>query len=325
MDIDAVFNSFEKKKIAVIGDIMLDRYIFGHVSRISPEYPVPVVDVSHETLRLGGAANVAVNIHAMGASTILLGIIGMDDNARVLVDLMRNNGLSPEHLFHAPERPTTCKTRILSQNHHIARVDYESRDEATEAAENFIDKHIKESVGSLDAIILQDYNKGTLTPGLIKKIITSASAQAVPVFVDPKLKNFFSYSGCTVFKPNLSETASSLGITLKNTDKDIEHACIQLMEKMHCRHLIVTRSEKGLTICNDRFTHIPASSLEVADVSGAGDTVIGMLALGFATGLDIETSAEIANVAAGTVCQEVGAVPADSEKLLRACREHFDK
>lgn len=323
MDIEAVFSSFKKKKIAVIGDIMLDRYIFGHVSRISPEYPVPVVDVSHEILRLGGAANVAVNIHAMGADTVLLGIIGSDDNARTLTDLMRNHGLCPEHLFHDPERPTTCKTRILSQNHHIARVDYESRDEATEAAENFVDKHLKESIGSLDAIILQDYNKGALTPGLIKKIIDSASSEAVPVFVDPKLKSFFSYNGCTVFKPNLSEIASSLGIAMKNTDEDIERACTQLMKKMHCRHLVVTRSEKGLTICNDRFTHIPASSLEVADVSGAGDTVIGMLALGFAAGLDIETSAEIANLAAGTVCQEVGAAPVNPEKLFKACCEHF--
>ena len=325
MNIDALFNAFKKKRIAVIGDIMLDRYIFGHVSRISPEYPVPVVDVSHETLRLGGAANVAVNIHAMGAQTILLGIIGRDDNARALIDLMRYHGLSTKHLFHDPERPTTCKTRILSQNHHIARVDYERRDDASEPAESFIDKHLRESIDSLDAIVLQDYNKGMLTPVLINKIITLASSHAVPVLVDPKLKGFFSYRECTVFKPNLAEIASSLGITLKNTDNDIEHACKKLMEKMKCQHLVVTRSEKGLTICNDRFTHIPASSLEVADVSGAGDTVIGILSLGFATGLDIETSAEIANLAAGTVCQEVGAVPVNPEKLLKACRGHFDK
>lgn len=323
MDIEALFKSFNKKKIAVIGDIMLDRYIFGHVSRISPEYPVPVVDVSHETLRLGGAANVAVNIHAMGADTVLLGVAGSDDNARTLTELMLSHGLSPDHIFHDRQRPTTCKTRILSQNHHIARVDYESRNDVTEAAENFVVKHLNESIGSLDAIIIQDYNKGLLTPGLIGKIIASASSKTVPVFVDPKLKSFFSYSGCTVFKPNHSEIASSLGITLNNTDEEIEHACVQLMKKMQCRHLVVTRSEKGLTIYNDHFTHIPASSLEVADVSGAGDTVIGILALGYAAGLDIERSAELANLAAGTVCQEVGAAPVNSEKLFKACCEHF--
>ncbi len=323
MDIDTLFKRFQSKKIAIIGDIMLDKYIFGHVSRISPEYPVPVVDVSHETLRLGGAANVAVNINAMGAGTMLFGIIGRDENARTLMNLIHEYGLSSEHLFHDPDRPTTCKTRILSQNHHIARVDYESRDAIAETAERFIDEHLKATIDSLDAIILQDYNKGALTPTLIKRVITLAASKKVPVFVDPKLNDFFSYNGCTVFKPNLSEVASSLGIVLKNTDSDIEHACNKLMEKMQCRHLVVTRSEKGLTIHNDRFTHIPASSLDVADVSGAGDTVIGILALGFAAGLDIETSAEIANLAAGTVCQEVGAVPVNPEKLLNACSKHF--
>ena len=323
MDIDALFNSFRKKRIAVIGDIMLDKYIFGHVSRVSPEYPVPVVDVSHETLRLGGAANVAANIHAMGTATMLLGVIGQDDNADALKRLMCKHGLSSEHLFHDPERPTTCKTRILSQNHHITRVDYESRKAVSEQAENFIEEHLGETVTELDAIVLQDYNKGVLTPGLTNRIITLASSRKVPVFVDPKLESFFSYNGCTVFKPNLTETASSLGLALNNTDSDLEHACMKLKETLHCEHLVVTRSEKGLTIFNDRFTHIPAASLDVADVSGAGDTVIGLLALGFAAGLDIETCAQVANLAAGTVCQEVGAVPVNPEKLLKACREHF--
>lgn len=324
MNIDALFKSFENKRIAVIGDIMLDRYIFGHVSRISPEYPVPVVDVSNETMRLGGAANVGVNIHAMGADTTLFGVTGQDGNAEALMELVEKHGLSTEHLFSDPDRPTTCKTRILSQNHHIARVDYESRKAISGTAESFIEKHLRETTGSLDALVLQDYNKGVLTPALVNRIIMLASSHAVPVFVDPKSEGFFNYSGCTVFKPNLTEIASSLGIALKNMDSDIEHACLMLKEKLRCEHLVVTRSEKGLTVCNDRFTHIPAASLDVADVSGAGDTVIGILSLGFAAGLDIETSAKIANLAAGTVCQEVGAVPVNPEKLLRVCREHFN-
>ena len=323
MDIDALFESFKEKKIAVVGDIMLDKYIFGHVSRVSPEYPVPVVDVSHETLRLGGAANVAVNIRAMGTATVLFGVTGQDDNAEALKNLMHEHGLSSEHLFHDPQRQTTCKTRILSQSHHITRVDYESRKAVSEQAENFMEEHLGEVVADLDAIILQDYNKGVLTPDLISRVIALASSRNVPVFVDPKLESFFNYSGCTVFKPNLTETASSLGITLHNTDSDIEHACMKLKEKLRCEHLVVTRSEKGLTIYNSRFTHIPAASLDVADVSGAGDTVIGILALGFAAGLDIETCAQVANIAAGTVCQEVGAVPVNPAKLLKACREHF--
>lgn len=323
MNIDILFNSFRKKKIAVVGDIMLDKYIFGHVSRISPEYPVPVVDVTHETLRLGGAANVAINVHAMGASTMLLGITGRDDNAEALKRLMHKHGLESPHLFQDPSRPTTCKTRILSQNHHIARVDNESREAIPEAAENFIEEQLREAIDELDGVVLQDYNKGVLTPSLIERIISLASSHEVPVFVDPKLESFFSYKGCTVFKPNLAETASSLGITLKNTDRDIEDACKKLKEVLQCEHLVITRSEKGLTTYNERFTHIPAASLDVADVSGAGDTVIGILSLGVASGLDIETSAQMANLAAGTVCQEVGAVPVNPEKLRKACVSHF--
>lgn len=325
MDIEALLPSFRKKRIAVIGDIMLDKYIFGHVSRISPEYPVPVVDVSAETARLGGAANVAANIQAMGANAILFGVTGRDDNAETLKKLLQKQNLSSQHLFQDEERQTTCKTRILSQNHHITRVDYESRTPLSTRAETFIREKLDEILRDLDAIAIQDYNKGVLTPPLIEHIISSAAQAGLPVLVDPKRESFFSYTGCTVFKPNLAEIASSLGITVKNTDSDIEEACRKLGQSLRCEHLVVTRSEQGLTICNDRFTHIPATSLDVVDVSGAGDTVIAMLALGFAAGLDIETSAKVANLAAGTVCKEVGAVPVNPEKLLTACQEYFGR
>ena len=171
--------------------------------------------------------------------------------------------------------------------------------------------------------MLEDYNKGLLGARLIQDIITSARMHHVPVLVDPKLQNFFAYKGCTVFKPNLSEMAASLGIVLHNNDDEIEAACRLLQEKLEAETIIVTRSDKGMTIYNGSFTHIEATSLEVADVSGAGDTVIGMLALGAATGIDIVTNATIANVAAGTVCQEVGAVPVKYEKLLKAYQEHL--
>jgi len=321
--LDKLFDSFRHIRIAVIGDIMLDRYIFGHVSRISPEYPVPVVDVTRETVRLGGAANVAVNIRSAGAEALLIGVTGNDDNSRSLRELLDSRGLTSEHLYSDPLRPTTCKTRILSQNHHIARVDYEKRDPIPAEAAAFISERLSALIGSLDAVVLQDYNKGVLTPPLIEAIIEKASAFGVPVLVDPKQESFFSYSGCTVFKPNLSEIARALGTVLKNNDRDIEAACLELKGKLDCEHLVLTRSEKGLTVCNDRFTHIPATSLEVADVSGAGDTVIGILALGIAAGLDVETSSRIANLAAATVCQEVGAAPVDRNRLYAACRDHL--
>jgi rfaE bifunctional protein kinase chain/domain len=321
--IERIFRSFKNKKIAVIGDVMIDKYIFGHVSRISPEYPVPVVDVTSESSRLGGAANVAVNIHSLGAETLLIGVIGDDAESRNLANLMWEHGLDPGMLVADSTRPTTCKTRILSQNHHITRVDYESRKPVDAGLEQQLLGMFMEIAESVDAVVLEDYNKGVLTPSLIASVIALCRDHDRPVLVDPKLKGFFSYGGSTVFKPNLSELAASLGVPVANTDTDVEEACLMLLEKLYVESLVVTRSEKGMTVYDGSFTHIPALSLDVADVSGAGDTVIGTLALGLASGLDLVTSTRIANLAANTVCQEVGAVPVRPDKLLNACLAHL--
>jgi rfaE bifunctional protein kinase chain/domain len=318
-----ILHSFHSKRIAVIGDIMLDKYIFGHVSRISPEYPVPVVVVTHEDYRLGGAANVALNTLSLGANTILIGVTGADNNRELLLDLFRRHGLANEGLISDPSRPTTCKTRILSQNHHITRVDFESRKEIDAEIERAILNSLEAVLDSIDAVVLEDYNKGLLTEQLIQQIITSAKKRKVPILVDPKLHNFFAYKGCTVFKPNLSEMGASLGLVIHNNDHDVEQACLLLHEKLEAETIIVTRSDKGMTIYNGTFTHIEATSLDVADVSGAGDTVIGILALGAAAGIDIVTNATLANLAAGTVCQEVGAVPVRPDKLLKAYQEYL--
>lgn len=315
--------SFCSKRIAIIGDIMLDKYIFGHVSRISPEYPVPVVDVTHEDYRLGGAANVALNTLSLGAETILIGITGADNNREILLDLFQKYGLATNGLICDPSRPTTCKTRILSQNHHITRVDFESRKEIDSVIEQEVFNSFEAVLDSIDAVVLEDYNKGVLSEQLIQRIITSAKMRSVPVLVDPKLHNFFAYKGCSVFKPNLSEMGASLGLIIHNNDNDVEQACLLLHKKLEAETIIVTRSDRGMTIYNGTFTHIDATSLDVADVSGAGDTVIGILALGAAAGLDIVTNATIANLAAGTVCQEVGAVPVKPDKLLKAYQEYL--
>ncbi len=321
--IEKLFDSFRQQKIAVIGDVMIDKYIFGHVSRISPEYPVPVVDVTHESSRLGGAANVALNIHALGAETFLIGVTGKDQGREALIGLMNEKGLESGLLVADPSRPTTCKTRILSQNHHITRVDYESRQPLDEATEARLLDLFREVAGTLGAVVFEDYNKGVLTESLIAAVTAICRELRIPVLVDPKLKGFFSYQGCSVFKPNLSELAASLGVVLHNTDKEVEEGCLLLRERLDAESFVVTRSEKGMTIYDGTFTHIPATSLEVSDVSGAGDTVIGMLALGKAAGLDLVTSTKIANLAAGTVCQEVGAVPVKRERLLSVCRDHL--
>ncbi|NTW69150.1 MAG: D-glycero-beta-D-manno-heptose-7-phosphate kinase [Chlorobiaceae bacterium] len=321
--IETLLHSFRSKRIAVIGDIMLDNYIFGHVSRISPEYPVPVVDVTHEDHRLGGAANVALNTLSLGAETMLFGVTGADSNREILLQLFRDRGLSADGLISDPSRPTTSKTRILSQNHHITRVDRESRQEISSITEQALLDSLDCVISSLDAIVLEDYNKGLLTERLIRSIIAKAEKHNIPLLVDPKLLNFFAYRGCTIFKPNLSEMAASLGIAVHNNEAEVENACLMLREKLQVETIVVTRSEKGMTIYNGSFTHIGATSMEVADVSGAGDTVIGMLALGAASGIDIITNATIANLAAGTVCQEVGAVPVKPDKLMRAYQEHL--
>ncbi|NTU58214.1 MAG: D-glycero-beta-D-manno-heptose-7-phosphate kinase [Chlorobiaceae bacterium] len=321
--IEQLFQKFRKQKIAVVGDVMLDKYIFGHVSRISPEYPVPVVDVTHESNRLGGAANVALNTHALGAETLLFGVTGNDSGRDSLESLMREHGLESGMLVTDSSRPTTCKTRILSQNHHITRVDYESREPLDATTEAKLLAMFSEVAGTLDAVVFEDYNKGVLTESLIASITGICRKLGIPVLVDPKLKGFFTYGGCTIFKPNLSELAASLGIVLRNNDREVEEACLKLREKLETDSIVVTRSEKGITVYNGSFTHIPATSLDVADVSGAGDTVIGIIALGIAAGLDLVTSTKIANLAAGTVCQEVGAVPVRPEKLFSACLAHL--
>lgn len=321
--IEQIFRSFKEKKIAVIGDVMIDKYIFGHVSRISPEYPVPVVDVNRESSRLGGAANVAVNIHSLGAKALLIGVTGDDAERRNLASLMTEHGLNPAMLAADSTRPTTCKTRILSQNHHITRVDYESRTPVDAELEKRLLGMFMEIANAVDAVVLEDYNKGVLTPSLIASLIAACRERNKPVLVDPKIKGFFSYGGCSVFKPNLSELAASLGIPVANDDREVEQACLLLGEKLDVESLVVTRSEKGMTVYDGSFTHIPALSLDVADVSGAGDTVIGTLALGLASGLNLVTSTRIANLAANTVCQEVGAVPVRPDKLLSACLAHL--
>uniref|UniRef100_Q3ASF3 RfaE bifunctional protein, domain I n=1 Tax=Chlorobium chlorochromatii (strain CaD3) TaxID=340177 RepID=Q3ASF3_CHLCH len=322
-EFEALLALFQGKRIAVVGDIMLDAYIFGHVSRISPEYPVPVVDVTREEHRLGGAANVAQNTRAMGAETILFGVTGNDRNRDTLVELFKQQGLTTNALICDPSRPTTCKTRILSQNHHITRVDFESRQEVSADIEAQIVHTFESMIASLDAVVLEDYNKGMLTAHLIERIIAISRKHKVPVLVDPKHRNFFAYKGCTIFKPNLSEMATSLGIAIPNCNAEVEAACKILRDKLEAETIVVTRSEQGMSIYNGNFTHIAASSLDVADVSGAGDTVIGMLALGAAAGMDIVTNTSLANLAAGTVCQEVGAVPVKSEKLLKAYRDYL--
>lgn len=326
-----LFDSFAKKRIAVIGDVMLDKYIFGSVSRISPEAPVPVIDVAHEDVRLGGAANVATNIHALGASALLFGVVGSDDAAQQLSAEMTAQGLSPAYLIADSKRPTTTKMRVIAQNHHIVRIDSEMKTGISHDTELRLLAGIKQEIDALDGIVLEDYNKGVLTKSLIKSIVALAKRKRIPVTVDPKHDNFFEYQRCTVFKPNLKEVSDALGRKFSNTDEDAVEACAKLQSRIKADHILLTRSEKGATLFTappsprggGKAVHIPSVALEVADVSGAGDTVIAVLTLGLTAGLNAHKAAELANFAAGIVCGEVGAVAIERDPFFKYCLENF--
>jgi rfaE bifunctional protein kinase chain/domain len=319
-----IFRSFSQQRIAVLGDVMLDRYIFGTVSRISPEAPVPVVDVSSISYRLGGAANVAMNVHALGAHALLFGVIGRDDDGSLLVSEMHAENFSTEFLIVDHTRPTTCKTRVIAQNHHIVRIDSETRQPISREIEDRLYESFSAHIHNLDAVIFEDYNKGVLTPSLISRVIALARRHHLPVTVDPKRDNFFAYQRCTLFKPNLKETSDALGEKFANTDEDSSRACALLRHRLKSDYILLTRSEKGATVYNGEAVHIPSVALEVADVSGAGDTVIAVATMGLAAGLDIFAAARMANFAAGLVCAEVGAVAVNRQKLFDFCKKHLN-
>lgn len=321
--LEKLFNTFKQQTIAVIGDVMLDKYIFGHVSRISPEAPVPVIDVLEESFRLGGAANVAMNIHSLSGNALLFGVCGEDEDSKRLIREMEAQGFSPDSLIKIKGRPTTCKTRVIAHNHHIVRIDSETREQISSETENRLIENLQSKISDISAIIFEDYNKGVLTASLIKRVTELSIKHNIPVLVDPKKNFFFDYQNCTVFKPNLKEISEALGHSFRNTDEDIELACKMLGEKIRTRYIVLTRGEKGISVFNETLTHLPSVALEVADVSGAGDTVIAVLTLGLASGLDIVDAARVANFAAGLVCAEVGAVSVDRDKLFSYCMEHF--
>ncbi len=318
--------NFSKVKIAVIGDLMLDRYVFGEVNRMSPEAPVPVLDFVREETRLGGAANVANNIKALGANVILFGIIGNHSgNNDLFYDLCGEKGLLEEDMSGVVEdmsRTTTVKVRYISSSHHL-RVDYENKQPISTEIEDTLYARLEEQISSLQGIILEDYNKGVLTESLIKRVIALAKAHNVPTFVDPKYDNFLEYQGVTLFKPNLKEMQDAMKIKVK-TDAEINAAGFALLDQLGAENVLLTLSEKGMRLferhAKEPFA-IPTMARQVADVSGAGDTVIGTLAVAKASGASMREAAVMANHAAGLVVEELGIIPIYKDQLFVALRE----
>jgi D-glycero-beta-D-manno-heptose-7-phosphate kinase len=325
IDFEKLFHQFAQLKVAVIGDVMLDTYWWGKVDRISPEAPVPVVAVSKKEQRIGGAGNVALNLQSLGATVSVLSVLGKDDDGEQLKALLQDNNISTKYLVYSQQRITTNKIRIISRNQHMMRLDAEiihdidkpDEDQLLKAVENYI------TAVSPDIIILEDYNKGVLTQNVIAKIITLCQQHNILTTVDPKRKNFFAYKGVDIFKPNLKEVKERLNLLTDEVNlsslKDIH---LQLQEKLQHKISFITLSEKGV-FYNDATdaSIIPTHIRSIADVSGAGDTVIAVASLVYAATKNVALMADIANVAGGLVCEEVGTVAIDKTKLLEECKK----
>ena len=296
---------------------MLDSYIWGSVDRISPEAPVPVVSVKKRDYRLGGAGNVVVNVHALGATPILCALVGNDDAAVKLRSCLKNSAIREDGLVVSNARPTTEKIRVIASNQHVVRVDEETDRIASQEEEKQIIETALKLVEECNAVIFQDYDKGTLTAGVISAVVDLARKRGIPTVVDPKRRNFLAYEGVTLFKPNLKELREGLKMDVSNL-KDVATAVEQLKAKLKAEGVMATLSEKGVYIdYKDQKIQIPAHHREIADVSGAGDTVVSIAAACVALGLDAKLVAGLSNLGGGLVCQHVGVVPISKEELLR--------
>lgn len=322
-----LFNSFNEKKIMIVGDMMLDIYMNGKVERISPEAPVPIVSVTKTFSRLGGAANVAQNLKALGAEPILCSITGQDEKSNDLLSLMHEHNMNTSGIVRSNERITTTKVRIIGNNAQMLRVDTEDTFDLTEKEYDLLLIKINEIIDKeeIDGIILQDYNKGVLTEKLIKEVISIANKKDIPIGVDPKKKNFLAYQNATFFKPNLKELKEGIGISTKdNSIEDIINAVDALHSKLNCRYIMTTLSERGVLIKDyesNTVHHIPAHLRKIADVSGAGDTVLSVAMLCLVCKQDAYNIALLSNLAGGLVCEELGAVPINKERLFEESKK----
>lgn len=319
--IEALFNRFKDLNILIIGDVMMDAYLWGKVDRISPEAPVPIVSVYKKESRLGGAANVALNIKALAARPIICAIIGDDAEGEEFLSLLDQENIKADGIVKIANRQTTVKTRVIGHNQQILRIDAETEVEITGKETELVLEKITRILhqNTIHAIIFEDYDKGLITQFLIDKVIKVAKEKNIPVVVDPKKRNFLSYKGVDVFKPNLKELKEGLKIEFDPKNPvSLKEAVSTLKEKISAKSILLTLSELGVYVMNnERENLISAHIRTVADVSGAGDTVIGVVATCIAAGADVFTAAQLGNLAGGLVCEKVGVVPVDVNLLLK--------
>jgi rfaE bifunctional protein kinase chain/domain len=315
-----LFKKFKDTGILIIGDLMIDQYIWGQVKRISPEAPVPVVEISDENLTMGGAANVARNITSLGGKVFMAGIIGDDDNGNILSCMLADEGINTDGIIIDEKRPTTVKTRVIAHNQQVVRFDRETKSKIGSTLTSSILKYVKECLPHIKGIIISDYCKGVITKSLIKEIVKLAGPKRF-IAADPKVGHFNYYKGLSIITPNLNEASFGSGVDIVD-DKTLLEAGKALMEKLKCKAVLITRGDHGMTLFekNKKAFHIPTFAREVYDVTGAGDTVIATLTLCRSAGLTLRDSAIYANHAAGAVVGEVGttvATPEDIKKSLK--------
>ncbi|HTR29617.1 MAG TPA: PfkB family carbohydrate kinase [Puia sp.] len=324
-DFSQLFARFGQIKAAVIGDVMLDTYLWGHVERISPEAPVPVVALDRREHRIGGAGNVALNLASLGARVSSFSVIGKDADGEVLELLLAEKGIDTSGHLKSASRITTNKARVIGRNQQMMRLDSETTRELGAAEEAELLDRIKQYIEreKPHLIIFEDYNKGVLTDRVIRETVSICRARGIITAVDPKRRNFFSYEGVTIFKPNLKEVREGLHSGIEEVELTaLELAHGQLAERLKHEISFITLSEKGVFYCDGRQAAIIPSHLRnIADVSGAGDTVIAVASLVFAATRDVALMAGMANIAGGLVCEEVGTVAISRERLLAECGE----
>ena len=325
---DIFASELANQRILVVGDVMIDSYLWGNVTRISPEAPVPIVSITRKEKRLGGAANVAFNIASLNATPIICSVLGNDDNAKDFLRIMYDHDMDKRGIVSSEGRMTTVKSRIIGNNMHIVRVDEETTATLTAHDEEQLIDRVECIVKRtpVNAIIFQDYDKGCITPNIIDRIINMARRRKIITTVDPKRRNFSYFHDVSLFKPNLKELKEGLNIDIDESSAiamqhDLDKAAQLLHDRQNIEVVLITLSNKGVYACDFRSGHpqsfiLPAQERSIADVSGAGDTVISVATLAMTMGLDLEEVVRYANLAGGIVCEQVGVVPIDKKRLL---------
>lgn len=316
-------------KILIVGDVMIDSYMWGSVTRISPEAPVPVVAIDHREQRLGGAANVALNIESLGAKPYICSVLGNDDASKNFLNIMYQHDMDKRGILNSDDRITTVKSRVIGNNMHIVRVDEETTRPLSALDEEELIARVERIVKMMhvDAIIFQDYDKGCITPHVIDAVTELALRKHIVTTVDPKHRNFKCYHDITLFKPNLKELKEGLNVDIDDSEPqamqlDLDKAAIMLHEQQHMQIVFITLSDKGIYACDFRGKEpssilLPAHLRTISDVSGAGDTVISVATVALAAGLELSDVLQYANMAGGIVCEQVGVVPIEKDRLLR--------